>query len=60
MPAAHCCLACATAGHPCKKRSREAADVAALVQEAGDMKIAEEKAKRRKLSKSRENIEDLV
>jgi len=40
-----------------KKRSREAADVAALVQEAGDMKIAEEKAKRRKLSKSRENIE---
>jgi len=36
-----------------KKRSREAADVAALVQEAGDMKIAEEKAKRRKLSKSR-------
>ena len=38
------------------KRGREAADVAALVQGAGDMRIAEERAKRRKLSKTKENI----
>ena len=38
------------------KRSREAADVAALVQSAGDMRIAEERAKRRKLSKTKVNI----
>ena len=78
VPAAHCCLPCATAGRRCTdpklpsigedcavnkehlqtvalpkylgrgraaKRSREAAgDVAALVQGARDMKIAEERA----------------
>ena len=37
------------------KRSREAADdVAALVEGAGDMRIAEERAKRRKVSKAKD------